>query len=134
MHVQVVVQLLAEEVVEELLYAPPVGLHVLGAELGLGLAFEDGLFDLDADGGTHAVADVSVVVVLPEEVLDDTRYCLLEGREVRTALRGVLPVDEAVEVLAYLRRVRQHDLHVVVLEVDDRVECLLGEVLLEKVS
>ena len=51
----------------------------------------------------------------------------------RAALRGVLPVDEAVEVLAHLCRVRQHDLDVVVLEVDDRVEGLLGEVLLEEV-
>ena len=78
-HVQVVIELLAEEVIEELLNTTTVWLHILGAELGLGLTLKDGFFDLNADSGCHAIANISVVEVLPEEIFDDTGYSFLEG-------------------------------------------------------
>jgi hypothetical protein len=53
--------------------------------------------------------------------------------EVRAAHRGVLAVDERVVFLAVVRAVREGDLDVLALEVDDRVERLAAEVLLEQV-
>ena len=46
-----------------------------------------------------------------------------------TALRSVLPIDEAVEVFPYLVGVGEDDLDVLVLEVDDGVEGFVGHVL-----
>ena len=63
--VQVIVQLLTKEVVEELLYAAPVRLHVLGAKLGLCLALKYGFLNFDADSSSHPIANVSVIKVLP---------------------------------------------------------------------
>ena len=95
---QVIVQLLAEEVVEELLDTSPIGLHILRPELRLRLALKDRFFDLDADSSSHTVADVTVVEVLTIKVLDDARHGFFEGGEMCPPLRGILPIDEAVEV------------------------------------
>ena len=74
--------------------------HIVGAELGLGLAFEVGLLYLYADGPDYALAAVGRFVVLLEEVLEGLGYCLPEGREMGASVAGVLPVDEGGDVLA----------------------------------
>ena len=51
----------------------------------------------------------------------------------RTSLCSILSVDKAIKVLPYLRGMGQDDLDVVLLEVDDRIQGLLGDVLLEEV-
>ena len=50
-----------------------------------------------------------------------------------TSLCSILSVDKAIEVLPYLRGMGHDDLDVVLLEVDDRIQGLLGDVLLEEV-
>ena len=50
-----------------------------------------------------------------------------------TALRSVLPIDEAIEVLPDLIGMCEDDLDVLVLEVDDGVEGFVGHVLRQQV-
>ena len=52
----------------------------------------------------------------------------------RTSLRGILPIDEAIEVFAYLARMGEDDLDIFLFEVNDRVEGLLCNILFEKIS
>ena len=49
----------------------------------------------------------------------------------RPPLRGILPIDEAVEVFPDLRSMGDYNLDIVLLEMDDRIERLLGDVLLQ---
>ena len=49
----------------------------------------------------------------------------------RPPLRGILPIDEAVEVFPDLRGMGDYNLDIVLLEMDDRIERLLGDVLLQ---
>ena len=51
----------------------------------------------------------------------------------RTSLRGILPIDEAIEVFAYLACVGEHDLDIFLLEVNDGVEGLLCDILFEEI-
>ena len=146
-HAEIVVQVLGHEVVDvgadggadvgleragfvvELLLP-----HVVGPELGLGLAFEVRLLDLDADGAHDALAAVLGLVVLLEELLERLGDGLAVGGEVRAAVAGVLAVDEGGDVLAVGVAVAQHDLDVLALEVDGRVEGLVAEVLVDEVQ
>ena len=109
--------------------------HVVGSELGLGLAFEVRLLDLDADGAHDALAAVGGVVVLLEELLERLGDGLAVGGQVRAAVAGVLAVDKGGDVLAVGVAVAQDDLDVLALEVDGRVERLVAEeVLVDEVQ
>ena len=55
-------------------------------------------------------------------LLDGFGYRLAEGRKVRTALSGILAVDERGDVLAVALSVRDDALDVLALEVNGRVE------------
>ena len=68
------------------------------------------------------------------ELLDRFGDRLAEGRLVRTALRGVLPVDERVVALAVARPVRDGHLDVVAREVDRRIERRVGHLLVQQVQ
>ena len=61
---EVVVQLLDDGVDDVGAQVAAIGLHVGGAELGLGLAFKDGLLNLHGDGGDDAGADVTGLELL----------------------------------------------------------------------
>ena len=146
-HVEIVVEVLGDEVVDEApdgrsavdgrgavvvfdLLLP----HVGGAELGLGLAFEDRFLDLDGDGADDALADVLGLVILLEEVLERLGDGLAVGGQVGPAVAGVLAVDEGGDVLAVAVAVGQDDLDVLALDVDERVERRLGHVLGDEVQ
>ena len=82
--------------------------HLLVAELGLGLAFELGLHDLDADDGGEAFAEVvsaDVELELVEHarcvgiLLQGVGQSTAEAAEVGAAFVGVDVVDVAVEAL-----------------------------------
>jgi len=51
----------------------------------------------------------------------------------RAAHRGVLPVDKRVVFLAVVRAMRERDLDVLPLEVDDRIQNVAAEAFLEEV-
>ena len=104
MLVQVVVQMLAQEVHHEVAHRDA-RLNLLRAQLDFGLRLEDRVGHLDRDGGDNRRADVRRVVVLVVELLDGLGDGLAEGGLVRTALRGVLSVDERVVALAVARAV-----------------------------
>ncbi len=120
--VEVVVKLAADEVAHILGYAHAVGRHLARAEPRLGLRLEHRLLDLEGHGGHHAVADVGVLEVASEVVLDGAADGLLEGAQVRAALGGVLAVDEGIVLLAVLVDVRDGHLDILPLEMDDRIE------------
>ena len=133
MLVQVVVQMLAQEVHHEVAHRDA-RLNLLRAQLDFGLRLEDRVGHLDRDGGDNRRADVRRVVVLVVELLDGLGDGLAEGRLVRTALRGVLSVDERVVALAVARAVGDGHLDVVAREVDGQIERLVGHVLVEQVE
>ena len=51
----------------------------------------------------------------------------------RPSLRGILPIDEAIEVFPDLRGMGDYNLDIILLEVDDWIERLFGDVLLQQV-
>ena len=133
MLVQVVVEVLADEIEHEVAHRDA-RLDLLRPQLDLGLRLEHGVGDLDRDGGDDRRADVRRIVILVVELLDRFGDRLAEGRLVRTALRGVLPVDERVVALAVARPVRDGHLDVVAREVDRRIERRVGHLLVQQVQ
>ena len=51
----------------------------------------------------------------------------------RPPLRGILPIDEAVEVFPDLRSMSNDNLDIILLEMDDWIERLFGDVFLQQV-
>ena len=133
MLVQVVVEVLADEIEYGVAHRDA-RLDLLRPQLDLGLRLEHGVGDLDRDGGDDRRADVRRIVILVVELLDRFGDRLAEGRLVRTALRGVLPVDERVVALAVARPVRDGHLDVVAREVDRRIERRVGHLLVQQVQ
>lgn len=132
--VEIVVELRLDEVADELGHRRAVGTHIARAEFGLGLALEHRFLYLHGDGCHHAVADVGILKLgLAEKLLDGAADSLLEGCEVGAALGGVLAVDKRVKLLAILPGVGYHHLDVVALQVDYRIEGLVGHRVLEEV-
>ena len=130
---QVVVDVLLHEVAHKLVDALAVGRHLGASELDLGLRLKHGFLHIDGYGRHDAVADVGVLIVLVEELLDGPGDVFLEGALVGASLRGVLSVDEAVVFLAILVGVGEGDLYVVAHDVDDGIELVVGHVVLEQV-
>ena len=90
-------------------------------QLGLGLGFENRFLDAHGNGSHDAVAHVGSVVFLLEVVAHALHETLAECRLVGAALGGVLAVHEAEVVFALLVRVRDGELDILALAVDDRV-------------
>jgi hypothetical protein len=97
------------------------------------LRFEHRLLHLDADSCHDTVPDIGVLEVTVIELLDYPGGCLPESGEVRSSLRGVLPVHERVVLLAVLVSMGDGHLDIFAVEVDDGVQLLGGEVLVEQV-
>ena len=138
--VQVVVQVSGEEVqhrlrerraVRAFLLVLP---HIFRAELHLGLAFELGLLDADAHGADDGLPDVHGIEIFLVEILEHLGDGFLEGRQVRAAQRGVLAVDEGVDVLAIAAAVGEGHLDVLRLQVDRGIEGLFVDGLVEQVE
>ena len=125
---QEVVHLVLDEVAHKLVDADSaVRLHRERAELNLCLALKLRFFDVDSNGCNDTCTDVAILIVLVVELLDSTCNVLLEGALVRTSLYGVLSVDERMVLLAVLLiGMRESNLYVVSLEMDDRIERLRG--------
>ena len=147
MYSQVVVEVLGYEIVDVgpdggadlgVEHSVLVGLlplpHIVGAELGLGLAFEVGLLYLYADGPDYALAAVGRLVVLLEEVFEGLGYGLPEGREMGASVAGVLPVDEGGDVLAVGIAVADDHLYVLAFEMDGRVQRRFRKIVVDKVE
>ena len=114
-----------------LVHRDPVGAHLLGTKLGFGLRFKYRLLHLDADGCHDTVSYIGVLEVPVVELLDNAGGRLPESGLVRPPLRGVLPVDERVVLLAVLIGVGDGHLDILTVKVDDGVEFLGGEVFVE---
>ena len=134
-HVQVVVQVFGDEVVHEgadggtavhgRSAVGPLDLlfpHVGGTQLGLGLAFEDGLLDLDGDGAHDSLADVFRLVIFLVEILDGLGDGLAVGSQVGSAVAGVLAVDKGGDVLSVAVAVGEDNLDILRFQVDERIE------------
>ena len=91
------------------------------AQLCLGLGFENRFLDAHGNSTHDAVAHVGCVVFLLEVVAHALDQALAECRLVGTALGGVLAVHKAEVVFAFLVRVRDGELDILALAVDDRV-------------
>ena len=127
------VDVLLHEVAHKLVDALAVGRHLRAAELDFGLRLKHRLLHVDGYCGHDTVADVGVFVVFVEKFLDGAGDMLLECALVRTALRGVLTVDEAVILLAILVGMCEGNLDILAHDVDDGVEFRHGHVVLQQV-
>ena len=101
--VEEVVHLALYEVADELVYGDAsVGLCGKRTEFYLGLAFKQGLLDVDTDGSHHTVADIAIVIVLSAVFLDYFCDVFLECGLVRATQCGVLSVYEGIVFLSVL--------------------------------
>ena len=138
MDAQVIVQVAGDEVVHEAADGGAVVLlllpHVVGTQLGLGLAFEIRFLDLDADGAYQALPDIFRSVILLEEILERLGYRLSQGCQVGAAVAGVLAVDEGGNVLSVAAAMGKDHLDVFAFQVDEGIERRLGHVLVHEVQ
>ena len=120
-YVQVVVYFALNEVAHVLVNAFSARTHRQRTQLNLGLTFEHGLLYVDGDGSHQSVANVNVLVVLREKVLNGFGDVLFKCALVRAALCGVLPVYKGVILLAVLVGVGKGNLDVFALYVNDGI-------------
>ena len=132
MDVQIVINLLLDEVTHIFINAHPVRRHRGGAELDLRLTLKDGFLDIDGDSRHDTCADVAILVFV-EELLDSLGDMFLEGTLMGSALNGVLAIDEGIILLAILVGVREGNLDVVPLEMDDGIEGIAGHTVLQQI-
>ena len=98
------------------------------------MALEDWFGDIDSYRTHNTVANVAILLVLAEELLNGARYRLAESHLVRTALNSVLTIDEGVILLARLIGMSERNLYILALEVNDRIEWLHGHIVGEQVK
>ena len=103
-------------------------------ELGLGLRFENWFLNAYGDGADNAVTYVGRIQVLLEVVAGSLHNTFAEGLLVRTALRSVLAVHEAVVVFAVLVAVGKGDFDIICLKVSHRVTDRIVHVVLQQVQ
>ena len=134
MAMQVVVELGFDEIVDELVDGDvAVGRHIFGAEFDFRLRLEDGFFDIDGDSTHDTVTDVGQFLVLVEELFDGATDRFAVCRLVRSALDGILAVDEGVVFVAGLVGVGECYFDVFAGDMDDGIERFGGHSLGEQV-
>ena len=132
---EIIVQLGLDEVVYELIDRDAAGRrHIFGTEFDFGLRLEDRLLYVDSDRSDYAVTDVCEFLVLIEKLFDGTSDRFAVSGLVRTALDGVLTIDERVILIAVLVGVRQGNLDVFAHDMNDRVERRDGHILRQEVE
>ena len=132
---QVVVELLLDEVIDEFVNAHTSGRrHIFGAKLNFGLALEDRFFHIDSNRSHYPVSDVCEFLILVKKFLDGTSDSLAVSSLVRTALDGMLAIDERVILIAILVSMGKCNLNIIALEVNNRIEGLNGHILREQVK
>ena len=92
--VEVVVQLFFYKIGNEFIDRNAVFVNISRSEFGFGLRFKNRLFDSDGYSGYYSVAYIGDFHVFVVKLLDGTRNRLTECALMRTALGGVLSVDE----------------------------------------
>ena len=132
--VQIVVHLFFDEVAHELVYADSaVGYGGQRPQFDFRLAFEERFFDVDGDARHQSVTDVAVIEVLAREIFDGLGNVFLEGTLMRAALGCMLSVDERIIFLAVLSRVGKGNFYVFSFQVDDRIEPVVGHIVVQQV-
>ena len=134
MAVQVVVHFGLDEVADKLVEVRPFGGHFQRTQLHLRLAFEHGFLHIDGNGAHESVADVGIVKVFVEILLDGACQVFFESTLVCTSLGGVLSVDEGVVLFAVLVGMGEGYLDVLPFQVDNRVERGGGHGVVEQVD
>ena len=129
MNVQVVINLLFDEVTYIFINAIPVRSHLRRAQLNLCLALEDGFLDVDGDSSYHTCTYVAILV-FAKELLDGLGDMFLESTLMRTALRGMLSIDERIVLLAILISMGEGDLDILTLQMNDGIEWVVGHTVL----
>ena len=133
MLMQVVIHLGLDEVAHIFVHAHPIRTHGQGAQFDLRLTLEHRLLHIHCDGRHDTVTDIGIFEVLTRKLLDGTRNMLLEGTLVRTALGGMLTVDERVVFLAILVGMGEGNLDILPFEMDDGVDALGGHVIVQQI-
>ena len=129
---QIVVYALFDEVAHIFINTDTLRRHGGRAQLDLRLTLEDGFLDIDGDGSYDTRSDITILIFVIE-LLDGSGDVLLEGALMGTALNGVLAIDEGIILLAILVGMREGDLDVVPLEMDDGIEGIAGHTVLQQI-
>ena len=132
MDVEEVINLGLDEVANVFVDADAIGGHLQGAELDLRLTLKHRLLDINGNGCNNTCADVAILI-FAEEFLDGLGDVLLEGTLMSTALGGVLAIHERVILLAVLVGMGKGDLDILTLEMDDRIEAVVGHPVVEQI-
>ena len=131
-YMEIIVDVCLDEITHVLVDGFAVGCHLGGTELDLRLRLEDRFLDVHGDSRHQSVADVTVFV-FAEELLDRPRDMLFEGRLVRAALRGMLPVHERIVFLSVLVGMCEGYFNVLSFHVDDGIQRVYGHVVRQEV-
>ena len=129
MDVQVVINLLFDEVTYIFINAIPVRSHLRRAQLDFRLTLEDGFFYVNGYSSHHTCTDVTILI-FTKELLDGLGDMFLESTLMRTALRGMLSIDERIVLLAILVSMSEGNLNILALQVNDGIEWIVGHTVL----
>ena len=135
MFVQVIVKLGLNEIVDELINGYiAVRRHVFRTEFDFRLRLKYRLFDIDSYRTNDTVTDVRQFLVLVIELFYRTTDSLAESRLMRTALNGILAVDERIILVSRLIRMRESNLYILSGNVDNRIQRLSRHTLGQQVE
>ena len=131
---QIVVNLLLYEVANVLIYRhTTIRRHGERTELDFRLTLEHRFFHVDGYGSHQSVAYVAIFEVLLIKFLYRLSNMFLESTLMGSALSGVLTVHERMVLLAILVGMSEGNLYVLALEVDDRIDAVVGHGVVEQV-
>ncbi len=122
---QIVIEFLGQEVIDKILHGRAAFGDILAAEFGLGLGFEHRLDDPNGNSRHDALSDIGGFIVFLVEISYHFHKSLTKGLLVGAALGGILSVDKAEDLFAVVVVVRDGDLDVIPLQVDNGISKLV---------
>ena len=136
MFMQVIIQFALDKIIDELVDRHTTLLrgHILRTELHFGLTLKNRFLHIDGDSAYNTVADVREVHVLIEKLLNRLADSLTICRLMRTALNGMLAVDEGEILVVILVGMSQRYLDIFTAEVNDGIQRLHIHVLRQEVK
>ena len=132
MDMQVVVDLLFDKVAYIFINGITIWGHHRRTQLDFRLTLEYWFFHIDGDSSNNTCTDVAILV-FAKELLDGLGDMFLKGTLMGTTLCGMLTIDERVVFLAILVGMCKGYLDIVALQMDNRIEGVVGHAVLQQV-
>ena len=133
MNVQEIINILLDKVTDIFINRFAIGRHLRRAELNLRLTFKHRLFHIQRNRSHNAIANIGILVVFIEKLLDGFRNMFLKSALVCTTLCGVLSVDKAMILFTILISVCESNLNIFAHNVDNGIQAIIGHGVVEQV-